>query len=66
MSAWAINTLRRVAGDLRSYEDGRLPHDAADAFILNLELVYREILAQEQVDGNPYGGAGTIVGSWST
>ena len=44
------NTLRRVAGDLRSYEDGRLPHDAADALILNLELVCREIPAQEQVD----------------
>ena len=62
MSSWAINTLRRVAGDLRSFEDGRLPHDAADAFVLNLELVYREIIAQEQLDGRPLsGGVGTIV-----
>ena len=45
---------------MSSYEDGRLPHDAADALILNLELVYREIPAQEQVDGNPLNGA--IVG----
>ena len=39
-----------------------MPHDAADAFVLKLELVYREIIAQEQLDGRPLsGGAGTIV-----
>jgi hypothetical protein len=28
MSYWAIRVLRRVATDLRSFEDGRIPQDA--------------------------------------
>ena len=50
--SWAVNSLRRVAADIRSYEDGRLPQDAADSFLLSLELVYREVLVQEQLDGH--------------
>ena len=62
MSSWAISTLRRVAADLGSFEDGRLPHDALDAFVVNLELVYREMLVQEQLDGHPlHSRACTIV-----
>ena len=51
MSSWAVSTLRRVAADLRSFEDGRMPHEAADAFVLCLEIAYRELLVQEQLDG---------------
>ena len=40
MSSWAVGTLRRVAADIQSFEDGRLPHDAPDTFSLYLELVY--------------------------
>ena len=41
MSSWAIRTLRRVATDLRSYQDGRrIPLGVVDAFTISLELVY--------------------------
>ena len=52
MGSWAINTLRRVANDLESFGDGRILSDAPDSFLLLLELVYREILVQEQLDGH--------------
>ena len=62
MSSWAVSTLRRVAADIQSFEDGRLPHDAPDTFSLYLELVYREILVQEQLNGDSLiGRAGTLV-----
>ena len=52
MSSWALSSLRRVAVELQSFEDGRFPQDAAEACILCLEPVYREFLVQEQVDGH--------------
>lgn len=61
MSSWAISTLRRVAADLRSFEDGRMPQDAADAFVSCLEMAYRELLVQEQLDGHPLDRAYTLV-----
>jgi hypothetical protein len=52
MSEWAIRTLRRVASDLRLFEDGRrITQDVVDAFVTNLELVYRELIAQEHING---------------
>ena len=44
MSYWAVRTLRRIARDLRSFEDGRIPNDAVDGFVLNLQIAYRELL----------------------
>ena len=51
MSSWATRTLRRVATDLRSYQDGRrIPLDVVDAFTISLELVYRDLIAGEQLN----------------
>ena len=47
---WAVRTLRRIARDLRSFKDGRIPNDAVDGFVLNLQIAYRELLVQEQLD----------------
>ena len=52
MSNWALNSLRRIAVDLQSFEDGRFLQDAVDSFIMYLELVYRKLLVQEQLDGH--------------
>ena len=52
MSSWALSSLHRVALDLQAFEDGRCPQEAAEAFVLHLELVYRELLAQEQLEGH--------------
>ena len=52
MRSWALSSLRTVALDLQSFEDGRCPQEAAEAFVLHLELVYRELLTQEQLDGH--------------
>ena len=44
MSVWALSTLRRIAGDLDSYQDGRhVSEDALDMFTTTLELVYRDL-----------------------
>ena len=52
MSSWAVRTLRRVASDLTAFQDGRrIPSDVVDAFILSLELVYREVIALEHLNG---------------
>jgi hypothetical protein len=51
MSDWAIQTLRQVAADLKTFEDGRIPQDALDGFVLSLQITYRELLVQEQLDG---------------
>ena len=57
MSTWATNMLRRVATDLQSFGDRRLPPDSADAFLLLLVL-----LVQEQLGGNSQTStAGTLV-----
>ena len=63
MSSWALSTLQRIAVDLQSFEDGRLPHDAPDTFSLYLELVFREILVQEQLGSDLLiSRAGVLVG----
>ena len=50
VSSWATRTLRRVATDLRSCQDGRrIPLDVVDAFTISLELVYRDLIAGEQI-----------------
>lgn len=52
MSAWAISTLTRVIRDLDRFQDGRIiPYDVLDAFVVSLELVYRELIAQQTYDG---------------
>ena len=61
MSSWAIETLRRVATDLRRCEDGRIPQDAADAFLLGLETAYRELLVEELLDGHSFDAAGALL-----
>ena len=60
-----LNSLRRVAVDLQSFEDGRFLQDAVDSFIMHLELVYRELFVQEQLDGHSllYGRVPTMVSS---
>ena len=51
MSSWSVRALRRVASDLRSFQDGRMALEAVDTFVITLELVYRELIAREQLDG---------------
>ena len=51
MSSWAVRALRRVASYLRSFQDGRMALEAVDTFVITLELVYRELIAREQLDG---------------
>lgn len=46
-----MRTLRRVAADLRSFQDGRLPLEAVDSFLVALELVQKELVATEQMNG---------------
>ena len=57
--------LRRVAVDLQSFEDGRFLCEAVDSSIMCLELVYRELLVQEQLDGQSlwYSRVRTVVSS---
>ena len=43
--------MRQVAADLRTFQDGRIPQDALDGFVLRLQITYRELLVQEQLDG---------------
>ena len=62
MSSWATETLRKVATDLRRCEDGRIPQDAADAFVLGLETAYRELLVEELLDGHSFDTAGALLG----
>lgn len=40
-----------MAADLRSFEDGRLQLEAVDFFLVTLELVQRELVATEQMNG---------------
>ena len=52
MSSWAIRTIRRVATDLTTFQDGRrIPLDVVDGFVICLELVYRELIALEHLGG---------------
>ena len=51
-SAWAVDTLRRLSAELSSYQDGRrITSDVLDSFSLTLELVYRDLLIQQTLDG---------------
>ena len=48
MSEWAINVLRRIVRDLNVYLDGRnVSESALDTFVVSLELVYRDLIAQQ-------------------
>ena len=47
MSSLAICILRRITTDMMSFDEYR--PDTVDAFISSLELVYHEILVQEQL-----------------
>ena len=48
MSKWAINVLRRIVRDLNVYRDGRnVSESALDTFVVSLELVYRDLIAQQ-------------------
>ena len=52
MSSWEIRTLRRVATDLSAFRDGRrISFDVVDAFVICLQLVYRELIALEHFSG---------------
>lgn len=45
---WCVRTLRRILGDLAVYNDGRqIEVDAADAYQVQLERVYRELICIE-------------------
>jgi hypothetical protein len=44
MSDRAIQTLKQVAADLRTFEDGRIPQNALDGFVLNLQITYPGML----------------------
>ena len=53
MSSWAIDSLRSVVRDLDVFQDGRsIPLDLFDSFILSLELVHRDVIAQQTLDGH--------------
>lgn len=50
MSVWA---LQRIIRDLDVYQDGRqLTGDTLEAFIVALELVYRDLIAQQALNGS--------------
>ena len=47
-----MNGLRRIVRYLDVYRDGReLSYDALDSFIVSLELIYRDLVAQQLFDG---------------
>ena len=51
-SQWAVSTLRRVVSDLVPFQQGEaIPQDVAESFSVSLELVYRELLAKESLEG---------------
>ena len=52
MSEWAVNVLRRIVRDFDVYLDGRnIPESALDTFVVSLELVYRDLVAQQLLNG---------------
>ena len=54
MSSWAVSRILGVVNDLTVFEDGRhMSMDDLDSFIISLELVYRDILAQEIISSVP-------------
>lgn len=49
---WAVSTLRRIVSDLVPFQQGDIiPQDVAESFSVSLELVYRELLAKESLEG---------------
>ena len=53
MNTWAISTLIRVIRDLDIYLNGRIPPaDVLDSHSLSLELVHRDIIAQQALGEN--------------
>ncbi len=54
--SWALNTLHRMIVDLNVYQDGReMSDDVVDALMVTIELVYRDLVAQEVMNGfNPH------------
>ena len=51
-SQWAVSTLRRVVSDLVPFQQGgAIPSDVIESFSISLELVYRELLAKESLEG---------------
>ena len=47
-SSWCVSTLRRVASDMAPHLDGRvIGSDILDAYYLQVELIYRELVALE-------------------
>uniref|UniRef100_A0A1X7SQW6 Integrase catalytic domain-containing protein n=1 Tax=Amphimedon queenslandica TaxID=400682 RepID=A0A1X7SQW6_AMPQE len=60
-STWAISSLVRIATDLEIYSDGRTPPlDVLDCYKLSLELVQRDILAQQLLENNTYGSSDVL------
>ena len=54
-SSWAVSSLVRIIRDLDVYRDGRMPPpDVLDSYKLSLELVQRDILAQQLLENNRY------------
>ena len=52
MCSWVTSTLRRIESDLAAYEDGRLiPPDIIETFATSPELVYRELLVKDSLNG---------------
>ena len=46
--SWCVNTLRRIAGDLVPFLDGRrIGIDMLDVFEVQTELIYRELVGLE-------------------
>lgn len=44
-ASWAVTLLKRVISDLEVFQDGRaIPEGTLDAFIVSLELAYRELV----------------------
>ena len=51
-SPWSVSTLCRIVTDLAPFQGTSIPLDIIDSFSVSLELVYRELLAKQLVDGS--------------
>ena len=52
-SSWSVTTLRRIVNDLAPFQEGTsIPLDIIDSFSVSLELVCRELLAKQLVNGS--------------
>lgn len=60
-STWAISSFVRIARDLEIYCDGKTPPiDVLDCCKLSLELVQRDILAQQLLENSTYGSSDVL------